>query len=76
MQFSCFVCGVEGLNMKNNDNYNFWTKFGVHHILSTFENHGIAQPPPNLTTLKAYLTPGVGGRFRFFFAKRRRKDEL
>ena len=32
--------------------------------------------PPDLPTLKAYPTPGVGGRFGFFFAKMKGKDEL
>ena len=26
-------------------------------------------PPPDLPTLKAYPTPGVGGRFEFFSLK-------
>ena len=32
--------------------------------------------PPDLPTLKAYPTPGVGGRFENFFAKMKGKDEL
>ena len=32
--------------------------------------------PPDLPTLKAYPTPGVGGKFRFFFAEMKGKDEL
>ena len=35
-----------------------------------FKNHGIAPtPPPDLPTLKAYPTPGVGGRFGIFLLK-------
>ena len=41
-----------------------------------FKNHGIAPTPPDLPTLKAYPTPGVGGRFGIFFAKMKEKDEL
>ena len=33
-----------------------------------FKNHGIIQPP-DLSTLKAYPTPGVGGRFGIFSLK-------
>ena len=32
--------------------------------------------PPDLPTLKAYPTSGVGGRFDFFFAKMKRKDKV
>ena len=34
-----------------------------------FKNHGIAPTPPYLPTLKAYPTPGVGGRFEIFSLK-------
>ena len=40
------------------------------------KNHGIAPTPPDLPTLKAYPTPGVGGRFGIFFPKMQGKDEL
>ena len=55
-----------------NGHFNLQTKFGVH-ITSNlfkiiqFKNHGIA--PPHLQTLKAYPTPGVGGRFEIFSLK-------
>ena len=67
-------------NMLENGHSNLQTKFGVH-ITSNifkiiqFKNHRIAQPP-NLPTLKAYPTPGVGGRFEIFSLKWRKKDEL
>ena len=58
--------------MLENGHSNMQTKFGVH-ITSNifkiiqFKNHGIAPtPPPDLPTLKAYPTPGVGGRFEIF----------
>ena len=60
-------------NMLENDHSNLQTKFGVH-ITSNifkiiqFKNLGIAQPP-DLPTLKAYPTPGVGGRFEIFSLK-------
>ena len=43
-----------------------------------FKNHGIAPtpPPPDLPTLKAYPTPGVGGRFEIFSLKRRERMNL
>ena len=60
-------------NMLENGHSNMQTKFGVH-ITSNifkiiqFKNHGIA-PTPRLPTLKAYPTPGVGGRFEIFSLK-------
>ena len=58
-------------NMIENGYSNLQTKFGVPIIskifkIIQFKNHGIAQPP-DLPTLKAHPTPGVGGRFDFFF---------
>ena len=42
-----------------------------------FKNHGIAPtPPPDLPTLKAYPTPGVGGRFGIFSLKWRERMKL
>ena len=41
-----------------------------------FKNHGIAQTPPYLPTLKAYPTPGVGGRFEIFSLKWRERMNL
>ena len=63
-------------NMLENGDSNLQTKFGVRvHITSNifkiiqFKNHGIAHPPPHLPTLKAYPTPGVGGRFKILSLK-------
>ena len=63
-------------NMLENGHSNMQTKFGVHITSNIFKiiqskNHGIAPtpPPPHLPTLKAYPTPGVGGRFDFFALK-------
>ena len=41
-----------------------------------FKNHGIAPTPPDLPTLKAYPTPGVGGRFGIFSLKWRERMNL
>ena len=42
-----------------------------------FKNHGIAPTsPPDLPTLKAYPTPGVGGRFEMFSLKWRERMNL
>ena len=41
-----------------------------------FKNHGIAPTPPYLPTLKAYPTPGVGGRFEIFLLKWRERMNL
>ena len=53
--------------MLENDDSNLQTKFEVH---ITSNNFRIIQTglhnPPNLPTLKAYSTPGEGGRFNFF----------
>ena len=56
------------------------TKFGVHitsNIFKTiqFKIAGSHEPPP-LPTLKAYPTPGVGGRFEFFSLKWRKRMNL
>ena len=40
-----------------------------------FKNHGSHQPP-DLPTLKAYPTPGVGGRFGIFSLKWRERMNL
>ena len=48
-------------------------------IFSKYSNlkiTGSHQPPPDLPTLKAYPTPGVGGRLEKCFAKMKGKDEL
>ena len=70
-------------NMLENGDSNLQTKFGVRvHITSNilkviqFKNHGIAPTPPDLQTLKAYPTPGVGGRFEMFLLKRRERMNL
>ena len=69
--------------MLENGDSNLQTKFGVRvHITSNifkiiqFKSQGIAPTPPDLPTLKAYPTPGVGGRFDFFSLKMKGKDEL
>ena len=67
-------CGFHGFfakNMLENDDSNLQTKFGVHHF-KYFQNNQILKSrdriePPHLPTLKAYPTPGKGGRFDFFF---------
>ena len=41
-----------------------------------FKNHGIAPTPTDLPTLKAYPTPGVGGRFGIFSLKLRERMNL
>ena len=41
-----------------------------------FKNLGIAPTPPYLPTLKAYPTPGVGGRFGIFSLKWRERMNL
>ena len=41
-----------------------------------FKNQGIAPTPPDLPTLKAYPTPGVGGRFEIFSLKWRERMNL
>ena len=61
-------------NMLENGHSNLQAKFEVH-ITSNifkkikFKNHGIAPTPLDLPTLKAYPTPGVGGRFGRFWVK-------
>ena len=69
-------------NMLENGHSNLQTKFGVHITSNSFKiiqfkNHGIAPtPPPDLPTLKAYPTPGVGGRFEIFSLKWRERLNL
>ena len=41
-----------------------------------FKNHGIPPTPPDLPTLKAYPTPGAGGRFGIFSLKWRERMNL
>ena len=68
-------------NMLENGHSNLQTRFGVH-ITSNifkifqFKNHRIAPTPPHLPTLKAYPTPGVGGRFEIFSLKWRKRTNL
>ena len=60
-------------NLLENGHSNLQTKLLVHITSNIFEiihfkNHGIT-PTPHLPTLKAYPTPGVGGRFEVFSLK-------
>ena len=69
MRFSCNFL----LAMLENEDSNLQTKFGVH-ITSNFQNNKILKSqdntnPSDLPTLKAYPTPGGGGRFEFFTLK-------
>ena len=66
-------------NMLENGYYNLQTKFGVH--INYFQNNPIKKSqdrtnPPDLPTLKAYPTPGVGGRFEMFSLKWREMMNL
>ena len=47
-------------------------------LLQIFSQYQIqkSRDRTNLPTLKAYPSPGVGGRFGIFFAKMKGKDEL
>ena len=59
------------LNMLKNDNSNLHTKVRVHITAkflkySNFKIMGLHQPH-DLPSLKAYATPGGGGRFDFLF---------
>ena len=70
-------------NMLENGHSNLQTKFEVHYTsnivkIIQFKNQGIAPTPPlpDLPTLKAYPTPGVGGRFEIFLLKWREKMNL
>ena len=65
-------------NMLENGNSNLQTNFWVHITLNIFKISnskitGSHQPPPDLPTLKAYPTPGVGGRFGIFSLKWRER---
>ena len=67
--------------MLENGHSNLQTKLWVH-ITSNifkiihFKNHGIAPTPPDLPILKAYPTPGVGGRFGICSLKWRERMNL
>ena len=67
-------------NMLENGHSNLQTNLWVHITSNIFKisNSKITglHQPPDLPTLKAYTTPGVGGRFGIFFAKMKGKDEL
>ena len=64
-------------NMLENGHSNLQTYHLKYFQNIQLKNHGIApNPPPDLPTLKAYPTPGIGGRFEIFFAKMKGKDEL
>ena len=68
-------------NMLENDHSNLQTKLGVHITsnifkINQFKNHGIAPTPPDHPTLKAYPTPGVGGKFEIFSLKWRERMNL
>ena len=77
MRFSCDILQ----NMLENGHSNLQTNLWVHITSNIFKisNSKIAgshQPPPDLPTLKAYLTPGVGGRFGIFSLKWRERMNL
>ena len=68
-------------NMLENDNSNLQTNLWVHITSNIFKISnskimGSHQPPPDLPTLKAYPTPGVGGRFEIFSLKWRERMNL
>ena len=61
-------------NMLENGHSNLQTNLWVHITSNIFKISnskitGSHQPPPDLPTLKAYPTPGVGGRFEIFSLK-------
>ena len=62
-------------NMLENGHSNLQTKFGVHITSKNFKKSNLKitgshhPPPPHLPTLKAYPTPGVGGRFEILSLK-------
>ena len=61
-------------NMLENGHSNLQTNLWVHITSNIFKISnskitGIAPTPPYLPTLKAYPTPGVGGRFEIFSLK-------
>ena len=68
-------------NMLENGHSNLQTNLWVHITSNIFEMSnskvmGSHQPPPHLPTLKAYPTPGVGGRFGIFSLKWRERMNL
>ena len=59
-------------NMLANAHSNLQTKFGVHitsNIFKIIQKPRDSTNPPDLPTLKAYPTPGVGGRLGIFSLK-------
>ena len=65
-------------NMLENGDSNLQTNLWVHITSNIFKISnskitGSHQPPPDLPTLKAYPTPGVGGRFGIFSLKWRER---
>ena len=68
-------------NMLENGHSNLQINLWVHITLNIFKisnskNTGSHQPPPDLPTLKAYPTPGVGGRFGICSLKWRERMNL
>ena len=68
-------------NMLENGHSNLQTNLWVHITSNIFKISnskitGSHQPPPDLPTLKAYPTPGVGGRFGFCSLKWRERMNL
>ena len=68
-------------NMLENGHSNLQTNLRVHITSNIFKISnskitGSHQPPPHLPTLKAYPTPGVGGRFEIFSLKWRERMNL
>ena len=68
-------------NMLENGHSNLQTNLWVHITSNIFKISnskitGSHQPPPDLPTLKAYPTPGVGGRFEIFSLKWRERMNL
>ena len=67
--------------MLENGHSNLQTNLWVHITsdifkISNSKNKGIEPTPPDLPTLKAYPTPGVGGRFGIFSLKWRERMNL
>ena len=68
-------------NMLENGHSNLQTNLWAHITSNIFKISnskitGWHQPPPDLPTLKAYPTPGVGGRFGIFSLKWRERMNL
>ena len=68
-------------NLLENGHSNLQTDLWVHITSNIFKISnskitGSHQPPPHLPTLKAYPTPGVGGRFGIFLLKWRERMNL